>query len=111
MKRSLIDLIRLVREKPAMYIGQHSIIRFSFFISGYDFAVYDREGDKDYYYILARFTDWLAVRYSTTKTYSWKDILLEIAGDDKKAFEIFWNYWDEFLAEKNITSDEINHTQ
>jgi hypothetical protein len=104
------SLIAMVKKNPAMVIGKPLISRFAMFLNGYIWAVLDQENEnieknankheKESYNILLRqYNDWLAVRYPEGMSLGWESILLLVAGNEEDALSLFWNTWEEFLAD------------
>jgi len=76
----IYDLLDEMRERPAMYTGQKSLIRLQAFISGYDYAMENR-GIKDNcspaFFRSIMFHDWVAERLGyTTSVPGWCNIIL-----------------------------------
>lgn len=109
MSKDLQELLQLLRVRTPMYIGEHSIIRFSAFLQGYFFAIRLQEGNYEMPRCMSKFTEWLAEKYSITSAWDWEHILFHLANhDDKAALELFWKKWDEFcdlMKNKEITEN------
>jgi hypothetical protein len=106
MNKQLSELLKILRVKTIMYIGQTSIIRFGAFLRGYFFAIYQQENSFKMYECLGNFNDWLAQKYKIEDMLSWDNILLQVAGnDDAQGLELFWKEWDEF---SNLEENQRN---
>ncbi|MDR2407220.1 MAG: hypothetical protein LBE13_03795 [Bacteroidales bacterium] len=102
------SLIAMVKKNPAMVIGKPSISRLAMFLNGYIWAVLDQENigewpskrkEESYDFLLGQYNDWLAVRYPEGKSLGWESILLLVTGNEEAALSLFWDTWEEFLAD------------
>jgi hypothetical protein len=101
-------LIKIIKTNPVLFIGDQSISKFAAFIRGYIWAMNEHVQqeectEKNDLYpngeLLRQYNMWLTVRYQETSSYGWDDILLSIAGSEEKALALFWETWEEFLAD------------
>ncbi len=97
MKRNIESLVELMRDRPAMYIGKHSITLFAMFLHGYSFAVYDRENMDDYSEKMGKFNARLTKKFGILDSLGWDGLILQVSNNDEEAaFKRFWIEWDEF---------------
>jgi hypothetical protein len=101
MRFNVYDLLTLVRRRPAMYLGEASLVRMHAFLDGclfmaHEFAI-EREGPD-----FGAFHEWLARRFDWPEsTAGWCGILLvECGGDDRAALERFFALVEEFRQEQ-----------
>lgn len=97
---NVIELIRMIKDRPAMYIGRHSIFCLKAFIDGWHF----RNPNEDVQMkILTDFSLWIDDTFfnSSKYTYSWCGFLyLMSANDESKALDKFFVLFEQFLTEK-----------
>ncbi len=91
-------LLGVVRGRPLMYLPSKSITELSTFISGAYFAerminadIVESEDE------LSEFSEKVAAKYSVETNHSWPSILLFHSGSEEKAFELFFQLWDELM--------------
>jgi hypothetical protein len=91
-------LIESLRKYPAVYIRKLSISYLALYIEGYEAAIQylcpDCEDDT-----MSQFNDWVKIRYPKRVSLCWDGILLEVAGNEVDALQLFWQWWDEFLVD------------
>ncbi|MDO4258678.1 MAG: hypothetical protein Q4C87_04075 [Actinomycetaceae bacterium] len=103
---TIVDLIALIRLRPGMWIGGHSISRLRIFIDGWFFGrecqyASDNPGhtlphDQD---ILGEFTTWLQERHDLpTMSVRWDYYLLMVEPDEESALDLFFSEFDEYLS-------------
>jgi hypothetical protein len=92
------SLIELIRQNPLPYLRIPSITHLAMFIDGYGIAIEahcpDRDDDLMY-----KFNSWVKIRYPKRVCLCWDGILLEVAGSEADALQLFWKWWDEFLVD------------
>jgi hypothetical protein len=104
------SLIAMVKKNPAMVIGKPSISRLAMFLNGYIWAVLDQEDEniekntnkpkgESYNFLLRQYNKWLAVRYPEGMSLGWESILLLVTENEEDALSLFWETWEEFLAD------------
>jgi hypothetical protein len=97
MMLDLYDLIRNIRKRPAMYLGQPSISHLRTFLAGYFFARHqlgqpETEQEKHF----SNFQTWVQQRFKVTTNQSWDKIILFFSQDEQKALELFFELFDEY---------------
>jgi hypothetical protein len=92
-------LIELIRQKnPLIFLRIPSISYLAMFIGGYEAAIRDHCHDCDDH-IMRKFNGWIKLRYRESTCVHWDNILLDIAGNEADALQLFWQCWDEFLVD------------
>ena len=89
---SIVELLELIKERPAMYIGRNSISCLKAFIDGW--YLRNPSGIIDGH-IMEEFQDYIEKKYNETSCRSWCDILLYNSQDENKALELFF---EEFFS-------------
>ena|SRR6185437_9290158 len=102
---TVYDMLDVVRERPAMWIGNAEVERLHVWIQGFRMGtriagdpVTGGEPDFD------EFHDWVAARLGVASSgKGWARMLLESAGgDQERAFEEFWHELDAFRASRAV---------
>lgn len=97
---NVIELIKMMKDRPAMYIGRHSIFCLKAYIDGW----YFRNTDEDVQMkILNDFSLWIDDSFfnSSERTCSWCEFLYCMsANDENKALDKFFVLFEQYLAEK-----------
>jgi len=91
---SIIDLLKLVKERPAMYISRNSISCLKAFLDGW--YLRDTDGVTDVH-IMGELQDYTEKKYNENPVRSWCDILLYNSGDEGKALELFFEDFFGFI--------------
>jgi hypothetical protein len=97
-KKMTESLIELIRESPAIYIRKLSISYLALFVEGYETAIQEIYPDYNDN-IMSQFNAWVKIRYPKRVSLRWDGILLEVAGNEADALQLFWQWWDEFLVD------------
>jgi len=99
MRKDANEIVSIIRVRPAMYLGKHSISRLRSLMDGYAWAVEDCTGSDDMFAPLGQFTWHLISKYQVCASVDWSLILLSRAfGCEEEALSLFWQEWDEFIA-------------
>ena len=95
---SIYDLLTKIRVRPAMYLGEWSLIRLRAFIDGYTFLAYELGIEPRDQPDFGGFHDWVARKFGWREsTAGWTNILLqESGGDDRKGLASFFKLLDEY---------------
>ena len=94
-------ILDTIRERPAMYLGEPSLIRLSAFVDGYLACEYDNRLLPYKEPETAEFCEWLSRQLKTSASLGYVEMLLALDdGDDAAAYHDFWSYLDEYRAEK-----------
>lgn len=94
----LLEVLQLIRHRPAMYIGHRSIWGLGAFLSGYAFAqsqIEDQESDM----FLRDFQRWIYKRFEVTGTQGWERIICFYSEDERDALDVFWSLLDEYMCQ------------
>jgi hypothetical protein len=92
------EILKLIREKPTLYIRQRSIFALHVFLLGWYVRSPQMTSDRE---IMMAFQDWIQKKYRINSTQSWADIILFYSINDAEAFEKFFELFDEFMQEYN----------
>jgi hypothetical protein len=94
--RGLLDI---VRDRPLMYLPCKSIVHLDTFISGAYLAQRMIEGDDIGFEPdeLTAFNNKVIEKYSVETKHSWSSIILFYSGSEEKAFDNFFELWDELM--------------
>lgn len=97
------ETIALIRPRPALYIGYHSLVRMSAFVDGCfhmakEYGIECCEEPK-----LSGLHDWVAKRFGWHEsTAGWRNIIFQESGeDDSKALDMFFELVEEFHSCSN----------
>jgi len=97
----IFKLIEFIKKRPHHFLVNYSINEFDAFLAGYRFhkessGMGDVE-DK----VFNEFKDvWLKKKLDLTEHKSFRQCLLYVADNEKKALDMFFVYWEEFLQSK-----------
>jgi len=97
---NIVELIRTIKERPAMYIGKHSIFCLRAFMDGW----YFRNPNEDVQMqLLNDFTLWLQNSFFNGKEYScsWCEFIYWMSyNDENKALDKFFILFEQYLIEE-----------
>ncbi len=91
------ELMDLIFEKPAMFLGHASVFKMQAFVEGFGFAFIDENGthiDETY----SKFNKWIVDRYRTGQ-YPWSSIVTMIGVSEQRSFEVAKELWQEYKKE------------
>ena len=91
---NIVDLIKIIEKRPAMYISYNSISCLKSFIDGYYFR---NTNDEIGMNILNDFSKWLQSLYDLDDKKGWEKIILFYSQDEADALKNFFNFFNEFL--------------
>ena len=97
---NVIELIRMIKDRPAMYIGRHNIFCLRAFIYGWHFRNIDEDVLMQ---MLSDCSVWLDASFfnSGERTCRWCEFLYCMsANDESKALDKFFILFEQFLTEK-----------
>ena len=75
IEKSIQDFIEKTRIKPALFIGEKSITKYSAFLDGW---IFDKYSDIPDIYILREFQDWIQKHFEIRSTHHWSQIIIFI---------------------------------
>jgi hypothetical protein len=96
MDQRLQSLLGTLRSQPGMYLGQPSVVRLRAFLDGYFHALFELGIQPTFPRELHEFRDWIYAKYAVTDSIGWEEVLVNVAGDERSAFGLFQQLWDEF---------------
>ncbi|EKU98365.1 hypothetical protein Lepto7375DRAFT_7648 [Leptolyngbya sp. PCC 7375] len=95
------DLLNKIRQKPGMYIGSPAVSGLHLFLCGYGFARQEQglaiTVEEE---VFEQFQPWVQERFGVRASVSWAKIVLLHAVDERGGFELFYELWDEFMAQQ-----------
>jgi hypothetical protein len=99
---SVYDLLELIRQRPAMYIGCKSILQLRAFLCGYQFAAETHDIPDQSEPEFGKFHDWVARKFGWYEsTAGWANIILQETGNDEEAsVDHFYTLIDQFRSGK-----------
>ncbi|MEH2027242.1 hypothetical protein [Nostoc sp.] len=105
---NLTILLQKIKENPVIYIDKPSITCLDSFLTGYidglitlGFTTIDSCG-------MEGFQEWIQERAKTNLTQSWAGIILFGSGSEQAAFNRFFEEFEQFLKQKNISKSQEN---
>lgn len=97
---SIFSVLDAIRSRPAIYLGKASIIRLQAFLSGLGCGLGKLGAMMKDQTKFDRFHDWVAKEFSySASTSGWCHMILEKAGNDRDAFDLFFELADRFRSE------------
>lgn len=100
----LLKVVFKVKNKPYSYLGAKSVSRLRCFLDGFAYG-YSYPGTSN---LFSGFQEYIEAKYSCVECISWNNILLDYAGDEERALNLFFEELEIFLKENNIEIPEIN---
>jgi hypothetical protein len=100
---SVFDLFARVRNKPALFVGEKSLIRIRAFVDGYIVGAAECKRLPQGLDTFHDFHDWIAKKFNfTAPTSGWCNMILDRTESDAQAFDRFYELLDEFCRERGI---------
>jgi hypothetical protein len=92
------ETIALIRPRPAMYIGEHSLPCLCSFLYGCLYLAYQQAIETNEHPEFQGFHDWIAARFGWSESTSgWCNIIIqECGGDQRKAMDRFFDLVEEY---------------
>ncbi len=107
--QNFYDLLQKIRRRPALYLGRHSIFNLQAFLDGYYFARRELDVPLTAQEIeFQEFLKWLRDRFRVETGQLWASILLFHCADEHGAVDCFFELFDEFLHQDQITVSTKN---
>jgi hypothetical protein len=98
-RKNLYDILDKMRERPAMYLGSHSITRLEAFISGFYEGSNDEVTENPPF---DSFNDFVGKFYGKYTTAGWKNLILaDHYGNEQEALDRFFVLLDEYRENPN----------
>lgn len=98
MVKSVVEIVLLIKERPAMYISRNYISCLAAFLTGWTIS---NSENVDDIHILHEFQDYVSKKYNVTTSHSWASILLFYSADECDALNLFFKEFDIFLSQKS----------
>lgn len=101
----IIEILQEIRRRPGIYIdGDLSLKRVRSFMVGYQVGAASTAKELKDQAQFHQFHDWVAKRLEySSSTSGWCNMILERAGSDEKAYEVFFELLDEFKGQRGST--------
>ncbi|MEI6431063.1 MAG: hypothetical protein WCP07_02675 [bacterium] len=94
----LFQMLERIREKPAMYLPERSVMALYTFILGYGAALHDGGLRSEEEWVMSGFQRHVEKKFKINRSTSWGNILLFVHSSNTFAFDAFWEVWDEYLT-------------
>lgn len=91
------ELFELLQERPALYVGHHSVIGIKSFLDGYEFVLRSAGIERDFMY--AQFSIWTANRFRKNESHHWDEIISFMGISENASFELLKELWKEYKLE------------
>lgn len=96
----LYDLLKRIKQRPGMYLGKVSLTRLKMLLMGYsmsrgELGLQLTEEEKRF----AKFQQWIQIKYQVNSSEGWENIILSQVKDEKLAFELFFELFEQFNLE------------
>lgn len=103
----LYDLLARIKQRPGMYLGKVSLTRFKMLLMGYSMSRGElglklTQQEKQF----AKFQQWIQTKYQVNSSQGWETIILSQVEDEKLAFDLFFDLFEEFNLE-SLQLDKI----
>lgn len=97
----LVELIRIIKSRPELYLSCRSINYLKVYMDGYFFAL-PKEKSSEFMSEMGEFREWLAKRFNINTNQSWAQIILFFSPNEIFALDEFFRLFEEFtLTGKN----------
>src|SRR4051794_2216498 len=103
----ILEILKEVRRRPAMYLGIPSLSRLASFLRGYHCACQklDPENADP---LFRHLCVWILHRYRSREL-SWEESILQESSDERDALERFWQLVDEYCAERQSNDRNLSN--
>lgn len=96
-------LLKGIRKRTPMYVGEYSLNKLEVFFEGYKEALFNYDLDNECCIIPKEFNEFVLKKYEQNpSTMGYVRAILQHVNDGKEAVEIFFNLLDEFLQENGF---------
>ena len=99
---TIVELIKLIKPIPELFIGIHNIFCLEAFINGWHYR--DTKEDVKASILYKEFYEWLRKRYNMRDSRGWANILYYKFETEEKALDEFFVLFNTFYKEKYKTS-------
>jgi len=111
--QSLHDQLNNIRMRPAMFFGSKSLKALEGFMYGYDAALWIHKLNEEHYFSSEHFNQWLLHARkvdSICGIMGWPNYLLEVSENEEKAFDKFFDLYEEFAKLNQIPKKSLKLT-
>ena len=106
-KKSVIGILKRIRERPGVFLGGASVERLHMFMLGYEICLYEEKYQSDEgFSMMSGFREFMRKKYRVQMSKTWADIISFYSGDDKEAFDLFYKLFDEYLEGTGYSWDD-----
>jgi hypothetical protein len=96
----LYNLLARIKQRPGIYLGKVSLTRLKMLLMGYsmsrcEWGLQLTQEEKQF----AQFQQWIQAKYQVNSAQGWESIILSKVNDEKLAFELFFELFEEFNLE------------
>ena len=111
---NLFLLFWYLKNRPWMWLVDRNLLSLQWFIQWYIMSLYSHDNEvlfEKYDSILSKFYQYIHLKLDWKFWVNflwWQLILLEANNDQEKAFNLFFELFDEFKKEKGIEYEEVN---
>jgi len=91
--KKIEDIISMLKDKPAMYIGRHSIFCLRAYLSG---LLWENNSISNLK-LIDEFQIYIEKKYKVNTSHSWADIILFFSSDENNALDNFFILFEDFL--------------
>ena len=96
-------LLKQIRKRTLMYVGEYSLNKLGDFFEGYREALFNYDLSNQCCIIPKEFNEFVLKKYEQNpSTMGYVRVILQHVSDGKEAIEIFFNLLDEFLEENGF---------
>ena len=96
-------LLKQIRKRTPMYVGEYSLNKLGDFFEGYREALFNYDLSNQCCIIPKEFNEFVLKKYKQNpSTMGYVRVILQHVSDGKEAVEIFFNLLDEFLEENGF---------
>ncbi len=96
----LVELMRLIKSRPELYLSCRSINYLKVYMDGYFFAL-PNEKSSGFMSEMDEFREWLANRFNISTNQSWAQIILFFSPNEFFALDEFFRLFEEFTLTKH----------
>jgi hypothetical protein len=97
----LNELLRSIRRRPEIYIGEKSLFRLFLFIQGFLHAYHTMEGTNQSVGFYPGFQEWIQEKYNINSAQNWSRIIGFFSISEADAFDNFYKLLDEYQVNTN----------
>jgi hypothetical protein len=107
----IMEVFEKIRQSPGIYIdGDMSLKRVRSFMVGYEAGAASTPRELTDQAKFEHFNGWVASRLGYSSSTGWCNMILERAGSDEKAYNMFFELLDEFRRRRGASSNDRTAT-